>query len=182
LAKENLAMKMGRSMLLLLMIGGFAALLPLAKAQTLVDSGNSSATVGAANMTEPLSDLTYTRPTQRMKVRNYFFDAFGPYPIVGAALAAGINQADNTPPEWKQGAAAYGKRFGSDFAIAGVSTTTRMRWQKPSKKTRCTTAVNAGDSFRGLAMPCFRLLQHAAATTAIAFFLLLILSPRMPAP
>ena len=29
---------------------------------------------------------------------------FDPYPIVGAALAAGINQAESTPPEWQQGA------------------------------------------------------------------------------
>ena len=42
-----------------------------------------------------------------------------------SAIAAGINQADKTPPEWGQGAEGYGKRFGSDFAIAGVTTTTR---------------------------------------------------------
>jgi hypothetical protein len=53
------------------------------------------------------------------------FDAYGPYPAVGAALAAGITQADNTPPEWKQGAAGYGKRFASNFGIAAVTTTTR---------------------------------------------------------
>jgi hypothetical protein len=69
--------------------------------------------------------MTYTRPKQTTKLRNYFFDAFGPYPIVGAALVAGINQADNTPREWKQGAEGYGKRFGSAFGIATVSTTTR---------------------------------------------------------
>jgi hypothetical protein len=64
-------------------------------------------------------------PDPENEVRGYLFDAFGPYPIVGAALAAGINQGDNTPPEWKQGAEAYGKRFGSDFGIAGITTTTR---------------------------------------------------------
>jgi hypothetical protein len=53
------------------------------------------------------------------------FDAFGPYPIFGAGFAAGINQAYNTPPEWKQGAAGYAKRVGSDLSIAAVSTTTR---------------------------------------------------------
>jgi hypothetical protein len=67
----------------------------------------------------------YTRPAEKTKLRNYFFDAFGPYPIVGAAFAAGINQAYNTPPEWQQGAEGYGKRIGSDFGIATVSTTTR---------------------------------------------------------
>jgi hypothetical protein len=38
---------------------------------------------------------------------------------------AGISQADNTPPEWKQGGEGYGRRFASDFGIAAVSTTTR---------------------------------------------------------
>jgi hypothetical protein len=95
----------------------------LARAQSLTDSGSSSGAVASAPTTQ--LDLTYTRPTQTTKLHNYFFDAFGPYPIVGAAVAAGIAQADNAPPEWKQGAEGYGKRFGSAFAIAAVSTTTR---------------------------------------------------------
>jgi hypothetical protein len=117
-------MKMRRIMLSLLATAGFAAL-PLAKAQSVAGAGDStsSAAVAPASTTRP--DLTYTRPTQTTKLHNYFFDTFGPYPIVGAAFAAGINQADNTPPEWKQGAAGYGRRFGSDFGIAAVSTTTR---------------------------------------------------------
>lgn len=96
---------------------------PLAQAQTPADPAKSSALT--ASTTTPQLHLTYTRPTQKTKLRNYFFDAFGPYPIVGAALAAGINQAENTPPEWRQGAEAYGKRFGSDYAIAATATTTR---------------------------------------------------------
>jgi hypothetical protein len=70
-------------------------------------------------------DLTYTRPTRKRRSRTTLFDAFGPYPAAGAAFAAGIGQAYNTPPEWKQGAEGYGKRFGSDFGIAAISTTTR---------------------------------------------------------
>jgi hypothetical protein len=70
-------------------------------------------------------DGTYLRPAQRTKIGNYAFDAFGPYPIVGAGLAAGINQLSNAPPEWRQGALGYAKRFGSDFGIAAVGTTTR---------------------------------------------------------
>lgn len=70
-------------------------------------------------------DITYVRPTQEIKINNYIFDTFGPYPVVGAALAAGIGQASNAPPEWNQGVKGYAKRFGSDFGIAAVSTTTR---------------------------------------------------------
>jgi hypothetical protein len=97
------------------------AVLPvLVKAQSLADSGTVVVPVQTA-----LPNLTYTPPTEKTKLHNYLFDTFGPYPIVGAAFVAGINQAYNTPPEWKQGAEAYGKRFGSNFAIAAVSTTTR---------------------------------------------------------
>jgi hypothetical protein len=130
LSKENLDMKMRQVMLFLLAMAGLVAL-PLAKAQSLVDSGDSSSTAAlSASTAHPQPDLTYIRPTQKTELRNYLFDAFGPYPIVGAAFAAGINQAESTPPEWKQGAEGYGKRFGSNFAIAGVSITTRYALAK----------------------------------------------------
>lgn len=67
----------------------------------------------------------YLRPTERTKVENYLFDAYGPYPMIGAGVAAGINQSSNAPPKWGQGAEGFGKRFGSDFAIAAVGTTAR---------------------------------------------------------
>jgi hypothetical protein len=120
-------MKMRRIVLLLLVIAALAAIPVLAKAQSLVDSGESSkSTVDLSVSTAtPQPDLTYMRPPQATKLRNYLFDAFGPYPIVGAGIAAGINQADRTPPEWGQGAKGYSKRFGSDLGIAAVTTTTR---------------------------------------------------------
>jgi hypothetical protein len=120
-------MKMRRIMLLLFLIAGLAALPVLAKAQSLVNSGDSSSSTVdlSVSTASPQPDLTYMRPPQATKLRNYFFDAFGPYPIIGAGLAAGINQADRTPPEWGQGARGYSKRFTSDFGIAAVTTTTR---------------------------------------------------------
>jgi hypothetical protein len=60
-----------------------------------------------------------------MKANNFAFDAIGPYPIAGAAFAAGISQLTNSPPEWKQGAEGYGKRFGSDFGMNAAGATTR---------------------------------------------------------
>jgi hypothetical protein len=120
LPKENLDMNLRLIMLLLLV----AASLPLSvQAQALADSRDSSSAVAVTNPAQP--DLAYVRPTTKMKLHSYLFDAFGPYPIVGAAMAAGLNQADNTPPEWGQGAAGYSRRFGSDFGIAVVTTTTR---------------------------------------------------------
>jgi hypothetical protein len=127
LAKEKSDMKMWRVLPLLFAVSGLAALLPVATAQSGGDSGNSAhaalSTSPSATSTPPI--LAYMRPTQKVKLHNYFFDAFGPYPLVGAAFAAGISQAYDTPPEWKQGAEGYGKRIGSDFGIAAVTTTTR---------------------------------------------------------
>jgi hypothetical protein len=103
-------------------IAVFTALPVLATAQTLVDPRASPATVATTSPAQV--DVTYTPPTQKTKLRNYVFDAFGPYPLVAAAFAAGIGQAYNTPPEWRQGAQGYGERIGSAFGIAAVSTTT----------------------------------------------------------
>jgi hypothetical protein len=68
---------------------------------------------------------TYQRPSEETKQRNYLFDAFGPYPIAGAILVAGINQAYNAPPEWGGGMEAFGKRVVSNYGINAISTTTR---------------------------------------------------------
>jgi hypothetical protein len=70
-------------------------------------------------------DAVYLRPTEEAKFKNYVFDVTGPYPIVVVGVVAGVNQLTNTPPEWHQGAEGYGRRFGSNFGIAAVSTTTR---------------------------------------------------------
>ncbi|MGA1984427.1 MAG: hypothetical protein ABSG84_18405 [Acidobacteriaceae bacterium] len=69
--------------------------------------------------------MTYTQPTQTTKLHNYLFDTFGPYPFAVVAVTAGIDQFDNSPPEWGGSVEGYGKRFGSDFGIETVSTTTR---------------------------------------------------------
>ena len=96
-----------------------------AQAKSQAMSSIGGALVSAGSTTSGQRDLTYIPPTQRTKVNNYVFDAFGPYPIAGAALAAGVNQWTNSVPEWQQGVEGYSKRFGSDFGIATVSTTTR---------------------------------------------------------
>jgi hypothetical protein len=79
----------------------------------------------SSNTTYPQLTLAYTRPTEKTKMRNYFFDAFGPYPIAGAVVSAAIGQADKTPPQWGEGAGAYGVRVGSAFGVGLITTTTR---------------------------------------------------------
>ena len=69
--------------------------------------------------------MTYIRPLRGTTLRDFAFDAFGPYALTGTALIAGLDQATNTPPEWRQGFVGYSERFGSGFGIAVVETTTR---------------------------------------------------------
>ena len=90
-------------------------------AQTVAASGSSTAIATAGAQLY----LTYTPPTQATEFKNYVFDTFGPYPIAVAAVTAGIDQFDNSPPEWHDSAKGYGKRFGSNLGIDAVSTTTR---------------------------------------------------------
>ena len=69
----------------------------------------------------------YTRPTHRDRLLGYAFDTFGPYPLLGSALAAGIQQARSpaTPPEWGGGAGPYGERVASNFGINLFTQTTK---------------------------------------------------------
>jgi hypothetical protein len=121
--KEPIDSKVRRMMFLLSVAVVLAGLSLTARPQSMLSSGDAS---GAVAITPSRQlDLTYVRPTQRIMVRNYAFDAFGPYPIAGAAVVAGINQISNAPPEWNQGVAGYSRRFGSDYGIALVATTTR---------------------------------------------------------
>ena len=111
------------AMLLILVFASLAAMPALARSQALLSFEDPTATTEVT--TPEKSDLTYIRPTERTKVSNYAFDAFGPYSIAGLAVVAGIGQLSNAPPEWNQGLKGYGRRLGSDYGIAVVTTTTR---------------------------------------------------------
>jgi hypothetical protein len=117
-------------------------------------SGNATIT------TSGQLDLTYIRPTQRTMASNFVFDAFGPYPIVGSAIAAGVNQFSNSPPEWHQGLKGYGRRFGSDFGMVAVGTTTRYGLAEAFKEDTL--------YYRCECTGVFPRLRHAVLSTLIA--------------
>ena len=142
----------------LLVCALFAALPPLAKAQSSLDAPDPFAIAKGTNPARPA--LTYNRPTQTTRIRNYAFDAFGPVAIGIAAVEGGIDQEDNAPSEWKQGAAGYSKRFGSDFAIGAVSTTTRYALSEVFRE----DALYYRCECTGL----FPRLRHAAISTLMA--------------
>src|ERR1039458_10518258 len=80
--KEPVDTKVRRVMLLQLVAVVLAGLSVTARPQSPINSENPTGT--GASTTAPHVDLVYVRPTQRIMARNYAFDAFGPYPIVGA--------------------------------------------------------------------------------------------------
>ena len=176
--KEDLGMK--TCLRILLLIAVLAALPALANAQAMADSASSSDV--DVNTTPAQPDLTYTRPTEATKFHNYVFDAFGPYPIVGAALVGGVNQAYNSPPEWKQGAAGYSKRFGSNLGIAAISTTTRYGLAQAFKEDTLYYRCECKGIFPRLRYAVISLSPHAAAKTATECFPSRRLSPPMQAP
>lgn len=116
-------MKICWTILMLSVGASFVAMPETARSQSVLAPADLSVTPTVT--TSPPLDPLYSRPTHRVMATNYVFDAFGPYPVVGAGVTAGIGQLSNAPPEWHQGAEGYAKRFGSDFGIAATATTTR---------------------------------------------------------
>jgi hypothetical protein len=153
--QSPVGMKVHGVMLLAFVTAVLLVLPAKARSQSLTSLEDFPATAGSTASWG--MDLTYVRPTQRTKVNNFLFDAFGPYPVVGAAFAAGINQISNAPPEWNQGVKGYAKRFGSDYGIATVSTTTRYALSAAFKE----DALYYRCECRGV----FPRLRHAAIST-----------------
>jgi hypothetical protein len=84
------------------------------------------ADAGLPNAPQPKNVIVgYQRPTEKVKLVNYLFDAFGPFPIVASAFVAGIDQAQNAPRDWDQGLTGYGRRWGSAYGIGAITTSTR---------------------------------------------------------
>jgi hypothetical protein len=116
-------MNVRKAIFILFMVPVLGATSEMAGSQSLSFSLDSTAK--PTNITSGGFAPSYTRPTPREKIHSFGLNTFGPIPLVESAGSAGIDQFDNSPPEWKQGAAGYGKRFGSDFGTAAVGTTTR---------------------------------------------------------
>jgi len=66
----------------------------------------------------------YVFPSGRQRLNRYVWETFGPLSLIGVGVAAGIDQGQNSPPEWKQGASGYGKRFASRMGQYAIEQTT----------------------------------------------------------
>ncbi len=61
--------------------------------------------------------------TERERLRHYLLYTFGPVPVISAAASSGFSQWENSPPEWGQGGAGYGKRVANNLAYKAVRNT-----------------------------------------------------------
>ena len=66
----------------------------------------------------------YVFPSGRERLNRYVWETFGPLSLIGVGVSAGIDQGQNNPPEWKQGASGYGKRFASRMGQYAIEQTT----------------------------------------------------------
>src|SRR5947209_431537 len=58
----------------------------------------------------------YTRLSAKEKFEQYVQASIGPAPDLGEAASAGISQLADSPSEWGQGAAGYGRRLANNVA------------------------------------------------------------------
>jgi len=63
----------------------------------------------------------FARISIRTKFKLSAEDAFDPYGFVSAGVNAAVEQAANDHPQYGQGAAGFGKRYGADFADEATS-------------------------------------------------------------
>ena len=69
------------------------------------------------------SVVTPTPLTFGERLRIYEHSFVTPEALIGPALGAAVGQADNTPPEWGQGASGYGTRLGSAYGRSVIART-----------------------------------------------------------
>jgi hypothetical protein len=100
------------------------------------------------------------RPTGADVVHGVVSNSVGPYSIFMALATAGIHQATDNPPEWRQGFPALSERFGSNIGITTIGNSVRygvgwaMNADFHSEKCACSGTVAR--------------LRHAVKNTAMA--------------
>jgi hypothetical protein len=90
-----------------------------------VPSGAESSLFSSLFMAGKTQDLF--RPlTAKERLKVYAKDLFSPFHFAMAGAAAGISQLQDVPPEWRQGAEGYARRFANYYAYATTSSMLQM--------------------------------------------------------
>jgi hypothetical protein len=100
----------------------FVVALPTFGQHAFTDSGILADTPGSESVGRGNTPASppYAPLTVREKLLRSTRATFGLQSLFFDAAAAGFDQATNTPGPWKQGAQAYGERFGSELGISMV--------------------------------------------------------------
>jgi hypothetical protein len=85
------------------------------------DSSTSDSSMNGGSIDAPVIPAQPLTFGERLKIYGRSF--IQPESVIGPALGAGIGQWRDTPPEWGQGAGAYGTRFASGFGRSVISRT-----------------------------------------------------------
>jgi hypothetical protein len=88
-----------------------------------IQQDNSTPSASASETTFDAPVIPAQPLTFGERVKIYELSYTHPENLIGPALGAGIGQWRNTPPEWGQGADAYGIRFASAFGRSVISRT-----------------------------------------------------------
>ncbi|HEY4678234.1 MAG TPA: hypothetical protein VIJ01_13785 [Candidatus Angelobacter sp.] len=75
------------------------------------------------NMAGPEKSKEFRPMTQAERNHLYFSTMINPLSFVRCAFSAGIDQADDKPGEWEQGASGYGKRFANIWGQYSIQRT-----------------------------------------------------------
>jgi len=98
---------------------------PLAAPLSAPSFARSAASLQAETReTEPSFD--YVRPNFGQRLHSYAWRTYGPVTMSELMMGAALSQADNVPPEWRQGWGAYGKRIASHVGASAIGGTTEF--------------------------------------------------------
>lgn len=77
----------------------------------------------AGNGVQTTAPVSYVRPTQGERFRNYIKATYGPVPLLEAALRGGIAQLRDRPEGWTQDGQGHADRFGSSMGQIAIRNT-----------------------------------------------------------
>ena len=66
----------------------------------------------------------YVFPSSKKRFKRYVWETVEPFSLITIGVVAAYDQGQNDPPEWKQGASGYGKRYASRFGQYAIQQTT----------------------------------------------------------
>ena len=97
--------------------------LMLGQANAQTDATAKPIPANADAQTLPQTSNGYVRPSSEKRFKRYLKNAIGPFALLGVGFSAGFDQGYKNPPEWKQNANGFARRFGSNLGESVIQET-----------------------------------------------------------